>query len=433
MRKTLGVLGLLLVAAAALGDSKQEKKPDAGESLGEIAAPRERFDLAEMQGLMALQRLDGWLLYDNSGQNPIAAEIVRPAGIQTRRWFYFIPAKGDPIALVHKIEVGNFADVPGTKLEYAGWRELDAGLKKVLKGRKRIAMEYSPGGAIPALSRVDAGTIEMVKAVGVEIVSSAELVQAAKSRWGKAGRESHYVAAHHLIKLKDDAFAYIAKQVKAGVKVTDYDVQQRIWKGYATRGLTAGYPPIVAIGPDAANPHYAPTAATARLIQEGDLVLIDLWARQANDPHAVYADITWVGYVGKTVPKKHADTFAIVVKARDATVAFVTQKFKDRKPVRGYEADKIARDVITKAGYGDRFIHRTGHSIDTNVHGDGANLDDFETHDTRTILLGTGFSVEPGIYVPGDFGMRSEIDCYVSSTGVEVTTPVQTEITAILK
>jgi Xaa-Pro aminopeptidase len=382
--------------------------------------------------MMALQRLDGWLLYDDGAQNPIAEEIVRPTGLATRRWFYLIPAKGDPIALVHKIEAHGFDGLPGTRVEYSSWKDLEAGVKALCKGRKRIAMEYSPNGALSSISRVDAGTIEMVRANGVEVVSSAELVQTAKARWGKTGREEHYVAAHHLEVLKDDAFAWIGKQLAAGQKVTDYDVQQRIWKGFATRGLTADSPPIVAVGPDGADPHHVPTAANARAIQEGDLVTLDLWARVADDQYAIYADVTWVAYAGAKVPQKYADAFALVAKARDDTVATIAARIKDHKPIRGFEADKIARDVITKGGFGDKFIHRTGHSIDTSVHGDGANLDDFEAHDTRPLVLGTGFSVEPGIYVDGEWGMRSEIDCYVSSSGLETTTSVQKEIVPLL-
>jgi Xaa-Pro aminopeptidase len=272
----------------------------------------------------------------------------------------------------------------------------------------------------------------MVRAVGVEVVSSAELVQAAKSRWGKAGRESHYVAVHHLAKLKDEAFAHIGKQLQAGAKITDWEVQQRIWKGYQTRGLHAEHPPIVAVGPDAANPHHVPTQATAREIKEGDLVLIDLWARVAGNEQTIYADMTWVAYAGAEVPKKYADAFALVAKARDDTVAFVAQRVKDRKPVKGHEADKVARAVLAKAGFAEAFLHRTGHSIDTNAHGSGANLDDFETHDTRSLLLGTGFSVEPGVYLAGEYGLRSEIDCYLGTNGLEITTPVQKEITPLL-
>lgn len=423
-------LALVLVAvlAGALASA------DDTEPLGPVDDPdRPRFDLAEVQGILAMQRLDGWLLYDFAGQNDIARQIVGPAGMVTRRWFYLIPAKGDPVALVHRVDARAFAAVPGRRVEYTGWRDLETGLKGLLKQRKRIAMEYSPGGALPSFAKVDAGTVEMVKGHGVEVVSSAELVQTAKSRWSKAARASHYVAAHHLGALKDDAFKFIAEKIRAGAAVTEYDVQQRIWRGYATRGITADYPPIVAAGPNTADPHYVPTAAGARAIQKNDLVLIDLWARQEGDPLAVYADITWVAYVGDKVPARYADVFAVVAKARDDTVTFIAEKVKARKPVRGFEADRVARAVVEKAGHGDHFMHRTGHSLDTSVHGDGANLDDFETHDTRTIIQGAGFSVEPGIYLAGDFGVRTEIDCHIAAGGLEITTPVQKSITPILE
>ena len=413
-RIVLVVLLLLLGATAAAADDKP------------------RLDLAELQGIMAVQRLDGWLLYDLGGSNPIATEVVAPSGIVSRRYFYLVPARGEPIALVPRMEAVAFANVPGRKIEYATWRELQAGLRELLEGRRRVAMEYSPRGELPWLSHVDAGTVELVRGLGVEVVSSAELVQTAKTRWGKAGRESHYLAAHHLNAIKDDAFAFIAAEVRAGRRPTEYDVQQRMWKAFATRGLTADHPPIVAVNANAANPHFAPTQATAKPIGKGDLVLVDLWGRMAGDPRAIAADITWVAYVGETVPARFAEPWRVVVAARDAAVALVRERVAARKPVRGFEADRAARDVIEKAGHGARFVHRTGHSIDTHTHGDGANLDDFETHDTRLLIQDAGFSVEPGIYVPGEFGLRSEIDCYIGPGGLEVTTSVQKDIVPLL-
>jgi Xaa-Pro aminopeptidase len=291
-------------------------------------------------------------------------------------------------------------------------------------------MEYSAGAALPVLSRIDAGTLEQVKRLRVEIVSSAELVQAARSRWGKEGRSSHYVAVHHLTALRDDALKFIQREVRAGRRVTEWDVQQRIVQGYVSRGLE-GDPPIVASGANTANPHYEPSQTGAREIRPGDLVLIDLWARQANLPRAIYADMTWMAFVGDALPRRYAEAFALVARARDEAVAMVRKRLEEKRPVRGYEVDQVARDVIAKGGMGDRFIHRTGHSIDTRVHGDGANLDDFETHDTRSLIMGVGFSVEPGVYIPGEFGIRSEIDCHVTPQGLEITTPVQKEISLL--
>jgi Xaa-Pro aminopeptidase len=418
----VGVALLLVSASPAAAQDKPDK----------AAEIRTRIDFEAVQGLLAVQQLDGWLLYDFQGQNPIAQELVNPKGLQTRRWFYFIPSQGQPVALIHKVEASNFDRIPGRKIEYAGWRELDAGLREMLAKSKKVAMEYSEKGAIPALSRVDAGTLERVRAAGVRVVSSADLVQYTKSAWGPEGRDSHYVAVHHLDAIRKEAFDYIAERVRRGREVTEYDVQQRIAKAYEVRGLV-GEPPIVAVNANAADPHYVPPATGSAPIQEGDLVLIDLWAKSGEFERAIYADMTWMAYVGTEVPNRYTKAFAAVVKARDETVKFIEEKVKRRRPVRGFEADQQARNVIGKAGFGAEFIHRTGHSIDTDVHGAGANLDDFETHDTRTLVRGSGFSIEPGIYIKGDFGVRSEIDVHIGQDGVEVTTPVQTEITPLLK
>jgi Xaa-Pro aminopeptidase len=431
-RSILAAAALVGVGVGAVAVAVAVARAD--ETLGPVPAATAKpgYDLAELQGLMAALRLDGWLLYDFRGQNPIAASIVRPQGARSRRWFYLIPAKGEPMALVHKIEVQSFEHVPGGKIEFAAWKELDAGLAQLLKGRKRLAMEYSPGGSIPYLSRVDAGTVEMVRAHGVEVVSSAELVQATKSRWDDAGRASHFVAVHHLLALKDEAFQLIADEIRAGHRITEHDVAERIHRGFAVRGLEGG-PPIVAVGANAANPHYQATPEHGQEIVKGDLVLIDVSARVADNPQAIYGDLTFMAYVGEEVPKKYADVFAVVAKARDDTVAFIADRVRQGKPVRGFEADDVAREVIARAGYGAQFIHRTGHSIDTQVHGDGANLDDFETHDVRTLISGAGFSVEPGIYLPGDFGVRSEIDCHIEKGQLEVTVPQQMEIVPLLR
>jgi len=392
---------------------------------------RTRIDFDAVKGLLAVQRLDGWLLYDFQGQNPIAKELVNPEGQQTRRWFYYIPADGQPVALVHKVESSNFDRVPGRKIEYAGWRELDRGLAEILKGSKRIAVEYSAKGAIPALSRVDAGTLERVRTTGVKIVSSAELVQFTKSMWGKSGREAHYLAVHHLVELRKDALELVAKRVRAGRTFTEYDLQQHIHKQFGERGIV-GPPPIVAVNANAADPNYRPARKSAATIREGDLLLLDLSAKSTDYERGIYAGVTWVAYVGVDVPNRYERAFKAVAEARDATVAFIDGKVKRRRPVRGFEADQRARRVISKAGFGDKFVHRTGHSIDTDAQGAGANLDDFETHDTRTLVRGAGFSVEPGVYVKGDFGVRSEINVFIGNAGVEITTPAQKAITPIL-
>jgi Xaa-Pro aminopeptidase len=393
---------------------------------------RTKIDFDDVQGLLAVQQVGGWLLYDFQGQNPIARELVNPSGETTRGWFYFIPDEGQPVAIVHKVDAGQFDRVPGRKVAYARGRQLDEALADVLKGAKRVAMEYSEKGAIPALSRVDAGTLERVRSAGVKVVSSAELVQFTKSVWGVDGRKAHYVAVHHLDAIREDALDYIASRVRAGKDVTEYDVQQRIVKAYRVRGLT-GSPPIVAVNANAADPQYTPKKGKSAMIREGDLVLLDMWARTDDADRAIYAEISWVAYVGAEVPNRYERAFEAAAKARDETIDLIDSKVKRRRPVRGYEADQTARNVISKAGFADKFIHRTGHSLDSDVHGAGANLDDYETHDTRTLVRGSGFTVEPGIYVKGDFGVRAGVSVYVGKKGAEVTSDVQKTITPLLK
>lgn len=376
------------------------------------------LDVSAVQPLLVEQKIDGWLLYDFRGQNTLAKEIVAPSGMQTRRWFYWIPRSGEPVAIVHKIEKQPFERVVGRKIFYAGWKELRAALDTVLRGHTRIAMEYSAGGAIPTLSRVDAGTIELVREFGVQVVSSANLVQQQKSRW-RTGKASHLAAANALRELVKESWAYVARRLRMGKRVTEYDVQQRIWRGYRARGLESDGPPIVAIGPNAANPHYEPTKEKHAQIRPGDVLLFDVWAKQ---PGGIYADETWMAYCGAAVPEKHARVFHTVVEARDAAVAFVRERKQQGRVVRGFEVDDVSRGVIERAGYGPSFIHRTGHSIDQNVHGDGVNIDNYETHDERVIVADVGFSIEPGIYLEGQAGYRSEIDVWCGERDCEVTT-----------
>ncbi len=397
------------------------------------AAPKSHvhFDLEAVQGILAVQGLDGWLLVDSNGQNRIAEELVNPAGSTRRAWFYFIPARGQPIILVHRADAGSFEEIAGTKIEYSGQRDLKRGLRKMFKGVKQVAMEYAPKSGIPSLSLVDAATVELVQSVGVKIQSSARLVQFTKSLWGPLGRIAHYVAVHHLTKLRQEALAYLAKQVEHGYTVTEYDVQQFIIRGYKVRGIV-GPPPVVAAGANAADPNYQPSFEHAAKIKRGDLVLLGMSARLEQAPRPIYADVTWMAYVGDKVPDRYASVFEALAQARDAALELVQTRVERRRPVQGFEADQKARQVVAAAGHGDKFIHRTGHSLDTSLQGDGANLDDYEAHDTRMLVQGAGFTIGPGVYYKGDFGMRAEIDVYVGLTGVEVTTPVQTAITPIL-
>lgn len=403
-----------------------------------VAAPRTasadddgvRFNLEAVQGVLTLQGLDGWLMIDQAGQNRVARYLVNP-GRTTRRWFYLIPASGQPVVLVHRAEVSQFDAVPGKKIEYTGHRDLKEGLRTMLKGVKRVGMEYAPKSGIASLSLVDAQAVELVRSMRVKVESSSRLVQFTKSLWGPKGRVAHYVAVHHLTKLREQALAFVARKIKAGEKVTEHDVQKFISEGYKVRGIS-GPEPVVAVNENAADPNYVPSARSSTEIRRGDLILLGMAAALDAAQRPIYADITWMAYVGDAVPERYATTFAVLVAARDAALEHVRERAGRRRPVLGYEADQKARQVVAAGGHGAKFLHRTGHSLDTSLQGDGANLDDYESHDTRTLVQGAGFTIEPGVYYKGDFGMRAEINVYVGTGGVEVTTPAQTAITALL-
>jgi Xaa-Pro dipeptidase len=401
---------------------------------GDPVAPTVRvgLDLTAVQGLLSVQRLDGWLLFDRDGQNPIARALVKPEGRPERSWFYLMPATGtEPTLLCHTSDAGSFTKVVGKKQTYGGYRDLDKHLKALLKGRKTIAMEYSGKSGLPSLSRVDAGTLERVRAIGVTVKSSASLVQFTKAIWGDAGHKSHAVAVHHLTELRKNALGYIAKQITAGKKVTEREVQLRLLKGMAMRGLV-GPAPGVAAGVNTADPRYLPTATRSNPIIKGDLLILSLAARLDQDG-AIYAATTWVAYVGDLVPERMLKAFDIASLARDQAIALVTDRAKRRRAVQGYEVDAAARSFIEKAGYADQFVHRTGHSIDGDLFGGGADLDDLEVKDTRALVIGSGFTVGPGVYLKDDFGVRAEICAYFGPNGVEVTTPAQDQIETILK
>lgn len=435
--RALALALALAILHGAPGQARaQGKQPsDDPQNTAQPAQPaenvRSQLDLGAVQGLLAIQELDGWLLYDNRGQNPIARELVNPDGEPSRRWFYFIPAEGQPMALVHKVDHALFAGVPGRKLTYTGHRDLEKTLAGMLRGKKKVAMEYSPKAELPTLSRVDAGTVELVRGMRVKIASSVELVQVANSVWGPEGRVAHYQAAHHLAKLRDAALAHVAEKIRSGAVVTELDVQKFVRAGYEVRGLE-GPLPMVAAGSHTANPNYAPTAESAVPIKEGDLLLIEMRARLVRARRPIFAETTWMAYVGKNVPERHAQVFSVVAAARDAALAYVKDRVDRRRAVRGFEVDRAARDVIAKAGHKDRFVHRTGHSLDSTLHSAGTNLDDYETRDTRTLVAGAGFAIAPGIYFEGEYGIRSAVNVHLGPGGVEVTVPAQREITPIL-
>lgn len=391
------------------------------------------LDIAAVRTALAQDGLDGWLLYDFRGLNPIAADVTgvsRQGGhLATRRWYYLIPASGEPRKLVHAIEPGSLAHLPGSTARYAGREQLEAGLRTLLTGMRRVAMEYSPGCAIPYVSRVDAGTVELVRQCGTDVVSSGDLVQRFSAVWGADEIASHRRAADALYRVKDRAFDAIASRLRNGQATTEYDIQQVMLRWFAEEGLITDDDPNVSASENAGNPHYQPTAQHTRPIRPNELVLLDLWGK-LDRPGAVYADITWVGYTGTKVPARYADAFAAVAAARDAGVTLVVDAARAGRALRGWEVDRAARTVLQDAGYGEQILHRTGHSLGEAVHGNGVNMDDYETHDDRRLLPGTGFTIEPGVYFP-DFGVRSEINLIVHETDAEITGACQTAILAL--
>jgi Xaa-Pro aminopeptidase len=404
---------------------REEARPDDA-----AARPEPRMDVEAARALLAVQGLDGWLLAQSGGLNPIATELVAPAGATTHTWFYFVPARGETVALAHQSEVGAFQGLAGRVLEYTDERGLKAGLRGMLRGSRRIAMEYAPRSGIPSLTRVDPATVALVRGARVKITSSAELVQFTKSLWGPEGRVAHYLAAHHLVRLKDAALAHLAAELRARHPVTEQDLQRFLQRGFEARGLD-GPPPVVAAGANTAEPEYATASGRSDAIQRGDLVLLDLAARVTDSPRPIYARLSWVAYVGAQVPARHADVFRTVAAARDAAIELIQERVSRRRAVKGFEADRKARAVVTRAGLGEKFSQRTGHSLDTSLYGDGANLDDRESHDTRALVMGSGFTVGPGVYLRGDFGMRSIVGVYLGRKGLEVTSPAQKTITAV--
>ena len=371
--------------------------------------------------------LDGWLLYDFHGSNPIATRLTELAAsnkMATRRWYYLVPAEGSPRGLVHAIERHNLDGLPGEKRPYAGREQLASGLKELLHGMKRVAMEYSPGNAIPYVSRVDAGTVEAVRQLGVDVVSSGDLVQRFEAVWSDEALATHRAASERLYRIKDRAFQLLSE--RAGHGLTEFDVQQAMVGWFSDEGLVTDSPPCVAAQENSGNPHYQPTNAVTRSIGANELVLLDLWGK-LKAPGAVFADITWMGFTGSAVPDKYARVFAAARDGRDAGVEAVKRAVGEGRELRGYEVDRATRDVIDRAGYGAQFIHRTGHSLGQEVHGNGAHMDDYETHDERRLIAGTGFTIEPGIYSQ-EFGVRTEVNMFVGEGTAEVTGPMQTEI-----
>lgn len=384
-----------------------------------------------VQRALAEDGLDGWLLYDFHGSNPIAVRLAGLSGsakMATRRWYYLVPAKGEPRGLVHAIEPHNLDALPGTKTPYAGRELLASGLKDLLRGMKRLAMEYSPGNNIPYISRVDAGTVEAVRALGIDVVSSGDLVQRFEAIWTDEALLTHRAASERLYGIKDRTFEFVRQKLAAKDAVTEYDVQQQMVRWFAEAELK-GDAPVVAAQEHAGDPHYQPSASKPRAIGRNEILLLDLWGKLKR-PGAVFADITWVGFTGTTVPEKYAKAFAAARDGRDAGVELVKTATREGRDLRGYEVDRATRDVITRAGYGAQFIHRTGHSLGEEVHGNGVHMDDYETHDDRRLIPGTGFTIEPGVY-SAEFGVRTEINMFVGEREADVTGPLQNEIVTL--
>ena len=392
------------------------------------------FDIPAVQQSLKAAGLDGWLLYDFHGSNPIAARLVGTSAggkLTSRRWFYLVPAAGEPKGLVHAIERKTLDALPGGKTAYAGRQQLDAELTRLLAGMKSVAMEYSPECAIPYISRIDAGTIELIRKRGIEVHSSGDLVQRFEAVWDDYALATHREASAALYRIKDRAFESVARSIRDGAHVTEFDVQQEMAGWFRDEGLVSDSDPVVAAQEHAGDPHYQPTKKTGREIRANELLLLDLWGKKKEDPRAVYADITWVGFTGSTVPGEMARAFQAIRNARDAAAALAQESARDQRDLRGWQVDRAARSVLEQAGYGEWILHRTGHNLGRDVHGNGVHMDDYETHDDRRLLPGTGFTIEPGLYFDS-FGVRTEINVFYGQRDALITGPAQTAIVSVL-
>ena len=384
--------------------------------------------LGEIQSAIKAEGLDGWLFYDHHRRDPLAYRILGlPDHLQsTRRWYYFIPATGEPRALCHRIESHNLDSLPGKKFFYSRWVEQKQELGRILESARIVAMQHSPECALPYIAMVDAGTIELVRGLGIDVRTSANLVQQFEACWTPKQFESHLEAGRRMDRIRAEAFELIRERTRNKSALNEWEVRKFLLDRFASNDLQTDHGPIVAVNANASDPHYEPTAERHSAIRAGDFVLIDMWAK-LNTDGSVYYDITWTGFCGDSAPPEMRNVFGIVAGARDAAVEFVQQSVQDRIHVAGFQVDDAARGHIDRAGFGDYFIHRTGHSIGVEVHGAGANMDNYETHDERRLIPWTCFSVEPGIYLP-DFGVRSEVNVFVSDKDARVTGEVQREL-----
>jgi Xaa-Pro dipeptidase len=387
------------------------------------------LNVAAVQAALREDGLDGWLLYDFKGINPIATRLSGLSGMHvmaTRRWYYLVPREGAPRKLVHAIERHNLDHLPGDTSLYAGRTALEHGLKTLLAGVERVAMEYSPDCAIPYLSRVDGGTIELLRKLGADVVSSGDLVQRFEAIWGDEALASHRAASERLYRVKDRAFDFVRDALAASRPLTEMDVQTVMVEAFAAEGLVSDSAPVVGAQENAGNPHYLPTPAQHRAIGRNEVLLLDLWGK-LDQPGAVFADITWMGFTGRGLPERVRRAWTAVSGARDAAARFVLEGARAGRDLRGWQVDNAARVVLLDAGFGSNILHRTGHSLGEEVHGNGVHMDDYETHDDRRLIPGTGFTIEPGLYFD-TFGLRTEINMTVGAGEASITGPVQREI-----
>ena len=388
------------------------------------------MDLNAIQSALRERGFDAWLFYDHHYRDPIGYRVLGlPDTLMvTRRWFYVVPASGEPTKLNHRIEAGHLDSLPGKRLVYSSWQELQQNLQQMLAPYKRIAMQYSPNNLIPYVGLVDAGTVELVRSFGKEIVSSGDLVSRFEAAWTDEQIASHFAAGEKVDRIMAECFAEIGRRVRNG-GTHEHQMQQWILEAFNREGLVREDAPIVGVNANSGNPHYEPSAAASQPIKEGDFVLLDIWAK-LNQPGAVFYDITWCGFVGKAPSDRHRQIFEIVRDARDVGVRTVQEAAKAGRKIAGWEVDQATREFITGKGYGQYFVHRTGHSIGTTVHGNGANMDNLETKDEREIISNTCFSIEPGIYLP-EFGVRCEVNVLMRQGSAEVTGKIQRELVLI--
>jgi Xaa-Pro dipeptidase len=389
------------------------------------------MDLAAIQQALRERHFDAWLFYDHHHRDPIAYKVlgVPESLMVTRRWFYLIPAEGDPQKINHRIEAGHLESLPGKRTEYSSWKELFAALEEVLQPYRRIAMEYSPQNLVPYVGLVDAGTIELLRSFGKEIVSSGDLVARFEAAWSEDQIQSHFAARDKVDEITAAAFQEIGRRVRSG-GTHEFEIQQWIMEAFARAGLVTIDPPIVAVNANSGNPHFEPRADRSTPMREGDWVLLDIWAK-LDRPNAVYYDITWTGFIGRSPSPKHREIFDIVTRARDIGCEAAKKGVESGRKTAGWEIDQAVRDFIASKGYGQYFTHRTGHSIGSaDVHGNGPNIDNLETKDERELIPNVAFSIEPGIYLP-EFGVRSEVNVLVRNGSAEVTGRIQKEIVLI--